>query len=354
MANLEDEELAGLDLTEIENQDQSIDDIIAEDKKAQDDEDSFLRKEKNKKRSKVVRFSVLGVLIVAGTVGGVLVFDPFGGDQKIGDNSKNTTKVDDNDNNNSGDLFNDPDSVKEDDFYKDKYIPFDTDDWQQSSYDSKKDSETLRNDVLKTTSGNSLDRSSGTLPSETNGFTSDITKIELDDGTINPMFSYWTKEVFEFEVGLITERLLNPVFGGWEDYQWAEYNASVGFPVNLFSDIFTERYFSENIDNPYAEWVPVYADWNSDNYGLSDQMLPSGSRWFGQAVSSEVVFTYDEDTSQYNVVYVVNVKFTAWKQDQTKLEKNGTLTLNLVSNVDLMNSSNNRVLIDGASLKIND
>lgn len=375
MAELDDEEMPDFDLSEINGDSSgiSIEDIIAEDRADEEAEDSFLKKNKDRSVSRAAVLGLLALLLVGVSLGGIVVFDPFG---------------DDKDNNNTGEQIevpkntdpeleivipDDPDIVNEDNFYQrdDKYFPIETEEWQKTPYDtldtntepaSDNEDDSVNNSgnideefkatIIEYSAGSDIDRASGTLPSEMTGFTADIGKVENPDGSLNPMFSYWTKEVFETELTLIVERLLNPVFGGWEMYQWSEYEANKFFDLSLFSDIFTERYVSENIDEPYSEWIPVYADWGANDYGMKDKILPSGSRWFGEVTSSNIEFVYDDETSQYNVTYVADVKFTAWGQDQSKMEKNGTLVLNLVSNVDQLNGSNNRVLIDGASLTV--
>lgn len=337
----------------------SLDEIIAADAQDEAAEDEIINEEQRKKKTKkVALFAGTGILAAAVTAG-FLFFTPFGGDlnfNKIEGSSQIITAEPIPEGETMPDLKTVIPETPEDtteDFAQDpsKLYPISLKEWQTKVH-SDQNEDTLKKDILTHLSGSEINSSGNVLPSEGSGFTSDSAKETLDDGSLNTNYSYWTAETFQSEVGGYLERLLNPTFGGWEMYQHNGTGSSGYFDTALISDMFTDRWVSENADKKTSEYIPVYADWGANDYGLSDTLLTNGSRWIGTVKSSDTVFTYDQEKQQYSVDLTAQVKFVAWTKDQSKLEKNGTLTLHLVANADNLNASKHKVLIDSANLKM--
>lgn len=339
-----------------EEEARSIEDLIREDQEAEQAEDEILDNEKSQGRTKKIVLGVLGLVAVCSiTVGGIM-FNPFDNDQKVGTNTKPSISSD-----NGGDKTledypdkNNPDIADEvDDFYLDegKYFPTEVEEWAQTSY-SVEQEETISDSVLEMAKNEEWGQASMLLPSEEVGYTSDENEKIIDGGNFNPLYSYWTMEVFQKESTIAIERLLNPTFGGWGVYQYPAYKANTEYDQRILDDLFTDRWLTANEGKPYSEYMPIYADWNSDNYGGQDNLLEAGPRWHGDVVSSSTDFTYDDETSQYVVNLTADVKFTAWGQDQSILEKNGVLTIKFVANANGEGASSHKVLIDEASLKV--
>lgn len=227
-------------------------------------------------------------------------------------------------------------------------FPIDTEDWEVQDRSSQ-DLNEIREDLMTRAAETYVLEESLTLPQEAAGFTSDDSKSELDGG-LNPLYSYWTAEVFQRETTDIIHRLINPIYGEWELYQFSDYKANTHFGMDRLEDIFTERWISEHSGKPYSEYVPVYADWNANDYGLSDKLLNTGNRWVGQIQNVSSEFTYDDNANQYVVDMTVDVKYSAWTIDQETLERKGKLELTFVSNAEDANSASDyKVLVDKAS-----
>lgn len=333
------------------DEDQNLDDLINEEAQSNDGDDNVISDDNGKKKRNIIIGTSSGV-IAALIVGSIFLFNPFGSGGFFKDSGTSARTPSATQQAQTPQVQIIPEGQTDESFADSNPIPFKVADWQKETF-SAKNTNTLLKDAVKTDSGSNLAVSSGTLPSEAAGFTSDPSKAQLSDGTINPMFSYWTAEQFSGETRLILERLLNPRFGDWMMYEWGDSDANHRFNVQQFSDIFTARFMNGNAGKPYSEWVPVFADWNSNDYGMSKVLLVGGaSRWFGQVTSSSTSFVYNDTTKQYTANFKANVVFTAWTKDQKKVQKHGVLTLKLVSNADNLNSSNNRVLVDGGSLKV--
>jgi hypothetical protein len=332
----------------------SLDEIIAADANDDATEDAIINKAKRKEKAKKATLITAGSFLAVAVTAGFLIFTPFGGDLNFNKDATTAPIAA------PGSLSSDkdvkivqPPEDTTEDFAKDssKMYPIQLEDWQKKLHKDQS-GDSLKKDILTSLSGSELNSSGNVLPSETSGFTADSSKETLEDGSLNVRYSYWTAEVFQSEVGGYLERLLNPTFGGWEMYQHNGIGSSGYFDTALISDMFTDRWVSENADKPTSEYVPVFADWDANDYGLSDTLLTTGSRWIGTVTSSDTVFTYDEAKLQYSVDLTAQVKFVAWTKDQSKLEKKGTLTLRLVANADKLNASDHKVLIDSANLKM--
>lgn len=330
----------------------SIEDIIAEDAKDMAAEDRALRRSQNPDRAKKSVILGLGGTAIVGLVALMVLWNPFGGEQNVGDGKQNMTP---------GSSQQAPvptaprpsDALNPDDFYTQDglFFPIKMETWQTKEHRDQ-DQADLDAAVLKSMASTEVAKAANSLPSEASGYTSKSSDQLRPDGTLNPKYSYWTAETFTTQAGEDIERLLNPTFGGWAANQYASHPGNTQFNLNGISDMFTNRWVVANSGKKFSEYVPVYADWTGNDYGLGDNLLTSGPRWYGQVTGSTSEFAYDNVSQQYVVTMVANVKFTAWAKDQSKLEKTGVLTLKFVSNATGLNGSNHTVLIDDASLKV--
>lgn len=360
MANNNDDSLPDLDHFGNDNSYQSIDEIIAEDQKEKEADKKNRKKEKNSSRLKIIGLSMSAVALIGLLGVGIATWNPLSNNnEKNGNDDKNMVSISATPNDDSSSSNKNKDGSIDDedqDFYMEdgKYYPTKVPEWSKKEYnDSGRNLSDYKNDVINSFNTLEFYNAANTLPSESSGYTSDKSKQTLDDGSLNPYYSFWTSEVFDSEVGSYLERLLNPTFGGWQLYQYPAYPGNKDFDLSLVSDMFTSKWMNDNANKQMSDYVPVYADWNGDNYGGNNNLLDSGPRWYGEVESTETKFTYDDSTQNYNVHMVAHVKFTAWSKDQSKLEKNGTLTLDLVPNANNENTSTkNRVLISNATLKV--
>lgn len=388
MSNIEEHEDNSFDDESIEHMLDDVNNI-----KDEEEDDILAKKQKKNNAKRGIVIAVCALLGIS-ALGGVFVADPFGVINGDKDTDSKTTTTDASDNGGSAtSTANTQNNVgAAEEFYQQdgQFYPEKYNDWQISSFlqqnetaqadfdktasensstsDSVKDNdssdsvndtsaqsvidEKLKKEILDYYSDSEMTSSSNTLPSEESGYTSDPAQEYLEDGSMNPYYSFWTAEVFQAEVGTDIQRLINPSFGGWDLYQYSAYPANTYFNMDLVSDMFTERWITDNSSKNMSEYVPVYADWEGNDYGLGDQLLDSGPRWYGQVTSSNTTFQYDDSIQQYTVNMEINVKYTAWTKSQTKLEKNAVLTLKLVPNINGAGKSSHRVLIDEASLKV--
>lgn len=357
-----------------EDSSKSFDEIVADDLKSDADEDKIINASNRKELFKKVGLIAVGVIAVLAIAFSLLVLKPFGGEQNVGNNGTDTETIEPTEAPEPEPTPEvthtfEPNEDIDDDFYLEERnrFPVDTEEWQEEPFVVENEAKPVENEdgeevmrvdysnidqpsVLQTWEGTSLMNSAGTLPSEAAGFTSDVTKVELEDGSLNPDFSYWTTEVFTLQTGMHIERLINPTVGNWSYYQYSQ--AGGTFQINAIADMFSDDWFERNAGKKLSEYVPVYADWNANDYGMADKLLASGPRWYGKVTDSTSEFVYDMETLQYTVNFTADVSFTSWAKDQTKLEKTGTLTLKLISNANGANSSGYRVVIDDASLKV--
>lgn len=203
--------------------------------------------------------------------------------------------------------------------------------------------------LLQTMLGSDLYSAAGVLPAEAAGFTSDDSLVFNEDGSLNTLYSFWTRESFTSEAGQIIEKFLNPRFGAWEAYQGKGADPNGIDPVSLFPNTFTDDALKTG--DPVSKWLPIYADWSNNNYGRSD-LSATGQRWYGQVQDSTSEFVWDEASSQYDVTFTANVKFTAYKSTGEKVSEKGVLTLEFVANPGGERGPGGKVLVNRSSLTI--
>lgn len=203
----------------------------------------------------------------------------------------------------------------------------------------------LYEDSEKTYEGEALANAAGQLPSREGGYTDDVDERELEDGSLNPLFSFWTREGFTGEVGVLFNRLTNPVFGDWQS---ASENGVDQGAMDTLSDLFTSEWLNNN--SPGS--LPIVT---TENAPIKDvDYLPEGGvRWVGviDPASESWNFVYDQELKGYSVTYNATVTYSAWKQDKGVVSFDANLELHMVPNSLGQNtSSGNKILIDKASL----
>lgn len=311
--------------------------LMAEEKADKLRQDEALKKQKGRSwsRNQKVAGSIVGG-VVALLIATIVVYDPFTGALRWGDGQDQVEASN-----------NAPSNYTHKEWYEESenIYPVKLRDWQKETYDPEKP-KAFTDDVLNTYKSTDLWSIAQMLPSESSGFTSNLKKVNNEDGTFNPMFSYWTAESFTKDAGLVIERLTNPTFGEWSGGQ---------YQTNLLNtaaiqDIFTTSWIEANSSD--VRNYPIFVDWDNNNYG-NEELLISGTRWTPTINNITGDFSYDEESLQYSANIVVNLTYTAWQDDKSKTTKQAKLILELVANPNkTQNGSDNRVLVNKATLEV--
>lgn len=302
-----------------------------------------LDKKSKKSKLPLVAAITAGVLILGG--GGTSLWLNLNDDQQQVTSDKNSDKTKPIDKSDENEVESEKDAPWN---TEEGVFPIELKEWQKGS-GKEGLNEKEEKELLETLAGSDLNISASILPSEAAGFTSDDSKILDENGSLNPLYSFWTQESFTSETGQIIEKFLNPRFGEWEDYQGQGSDPNSIDPASLFPNTFTNELLESG--EPVSSWLPIYADWSNNNYGRDD-LSSTGPRWYGSLESSNAEFIWDEESSQYTVDFTGNVEFTTYKSNGEKLSEKGVLTLELVANSDREKGAGGKVLVNRSSLTI--
>lgn len=321
--------------------------LIAEEKedKARQNEiiDGRNTKAKRKKVGAITAVATVSVALIAG----LIIYDPFTQSIRWSDNSNTVPGYTGGTTKDKAALANDPFGWAK---TTGSIFPVKTNEWEEKSYlDSSQTGAT--DEKLGKYQATDLYQASAQLPSEASGYTSDDSKSFNENGSLNPLYSYWTRESFYSETTDLLERLINPVYGSWDTYQYSQ-TMGGAYPVlsKIFSDVIDPDTLAAGTG---AETIPVFADWAGNDYGMGDQLLSydEGKRWVGEVKSVQTTFNFNEDLNQYDVILVANVTYSAWTKSKEVVTKDGVLTLNLGANNDKKVASPNKVIIKSAKLE---
>ncbi|MDQ1130957.1 hypothetical protein [Microbacterium sp. SORGH_AS_0888] len=332
-----------------ENQSFDLEKLIEDEKQQKSKENSFLGK-----RAKKVKKNRLALIIPAGTIAvalvvGLAVYDPFAQNFRgTGEAPVETSDVE----------HGEPVPYE---WWEtgDSVFPTEVAEWStreapvapvigsgDGRFTETDAVSAVRAEAGKTLVGTNTDFAATVLPSREAGFTDDVTKATVEDGSPNFAFSFWTREGFLAEFAVMLNRLTNPRFGGW---QAASEDAATDATKATLADLFTSDWLTAN----GAEALPILTTAKAP---VEANYLPTGgTRWVGSIDdgSENVVLTYDPDRGGYVVDFSAQVTYSAWQEDKTVATAKGTLTLKLVPNYAGANSeSANRVLITEASLSL--
>lgn len=141
-----------------------------------------------------------------------------------------------------------------------------TGDPEDSTWRAKKFTELTKADYENSravNANNLIGQIAGGAPSEKDGFTSDPSKAYEDNGIIpNKYYTYLTAEEMERQLTDIIYRIIDPVYGGWNDVKDVN---------NSFLDIRSEK--SKNLDfnklvtRDHKEVVKILPNYNSNHTG---------------------------------------------------------------------------------------
>ena len=189
-------------------------------------------------------------------------------------------------------------------------------------------------------------------------FTNDISKRYLKDGSENPDFSYALSEDYQKAYVTYTERLLNPIFGGWVQAQSSERNIKNDSIYNQLKDMFSSEWWNNNIKEgeDYSN-LPIVAEWNNgdwDKYNLAERNSNKYGAFYGEVKETEDRYLTTKaiglDEENQAIIEVSSpVEYSAFGADGELVKITGTLELTLRSDIEKLNVEN-RVIIDEARL----
>jgi hypothetical protein len=310
--------------------------LLAEDKADKARQDEALKKQRgNASRNKKIGFGAVGgftVLLLAT----IIVYDPFTGALRFGDGVDQTGSK--------------PpavaQTVQQPKWYQESTneFPVELDAWQKKTLTDENAKE-IYPAIEMYYNGSILESYALTLPSESTGYTSDPAQELLEDGTLNPMFSYWTKELYVRETGAMLERLINPTFGNWvEDSSNGRLTDGT---YKTLGNLFSKQWLDSH---PNATDLPLFV--NSSKTDIN--YLPAGEkRWVGKIANIDSELNYDRSIRNYRVSLVADIVYTSWTQDQEKVTENAQIRLTLVPNQnEYSNGSANHIVIDESQIEV--
>lgn len=195
--------------------------------------------------------------------------------------------------------------------------------WSDTKIEYAKDEGDLRREIFASYADTAIRANTYAMSSETNGY---YTRGELGSKSVN-----YTLEEYISSIGEYIERLINPTFGGWSEYQFSNSDASENFPVEDFDDMFSDSYKERYDTTPPGAYFPVYADWEGNDYGIKN--LSNAARWHGEIKNMDSTIE-DYGGIKEKTTVDVEVAFSSWDEDGKKLEKDGTLRLIVVPGSD--------------------
>lgn len=180
-------------------------------------------------------------------------------------------------------------------------------------------------------------------PSREQGFTNNSELFHLEDGSMNPWFSYVVAEDVQWFFGNNLQRLLNPVYGGW----FYDHSEPKNIDLTLMQELFTDEWWNENIVEGDASNLPIYADWEDNDYGVDDV---GSYGWFGDITDTNLEVAQNDEGD--NIINGrIFIEYHAVDSDNDSLEtREAQLDIQVIPNREDPADVNNRLLINEAEL----
>lgn len=207
------------------------------------------------------------------------------------------------------------------------------------------------------------------MPSSTQGdwegappaFTNNVYEQYLENGEVNPHYSYVLKEDYLIAYSTYVQRLLNPTFGDWIFAQRYEPVKPLkdNSTFEVLKDMFSNEWWNANIHtNQDYSALPIMVDWEGDNFGgleFAERVPSRYGTFFGVVDVDEesekivIVDSLGQDDRGAEILKInTPVKYVAFGVNDNLIELQGNLVITLGSNPN--SSSINRIIITNAEL----
>lgn len=194
-------------------------------------------------------------------------------------------------------------------------------------------------------------------------YTNNNSEKYLEDGTVNPYYSYVLKEDYLIAYSTYLQRLLNPTFGEWVFAQRFEPNKPLkdNDTFEILNDMFSTEWWDNNIktNSDYSS-LPIMVDWDGDNFGglkFAERIPGRYGTFFGVTDVNEkenkivIVENKGQDSRGADILKInTPVKYVAFGTNDELIEIHGNLIITLSSNENT--SSVNRIVITDAELTL--
>ena len=213
-------------------------------------------------------------------------------------------------------------------------------DWAKKHYSTLNEDET--NQMLTSLDNGIFGNLIQSIPSVNEGYTSDKLKMLDEEGFPNLYYTTFTQEEVKSEIIVYLNRIINPIFGGYIDFQYGTENKPEDINPLVYSDMFTEDYLTKHKNN-----IPLLVDKDKNNFGYEweDTKDNKKARIIGIVQDIEELSSNDEFTEitiKARVATFANTK-------NFQIRKNYNVTMKLVGNE--AGNSDNKLLISDFEMK---
>ena len=200
----------------------------------------------------------------------------------------------------------------------------------------------------------------GLYEGEDEGFTNDLEERYLSNGKENPQFSYVLADDYRNAYTVYSQRLLNPIFGGWDIWERYSDNRSADSFESL-KDMFSFEWWENNVEKKDGyKNLPILLEESEGEFekynlkGLNSKDVIKNANFFGEIIEDEenivkVELTGKEVLGLPEIKTISPVVYTAHNANGTDFQIKGELHLTLRPSEEKINLEN-RVEISEAKL----
>lgn len=192
-----------------------------------------------------------------------------------------------------------------------------------------------------------------------NKYTSDANEMFLENGKENRYYRHALREDYEMAFAMISQRLINPLFGEWVFAQKADFSLKDNTQYEVLKDMFDENWWNKTVSSKDYSKLPILVDWTGKEWndiGLADRVDGQYGTFYGAIEESEerkiVSKVVGADKLGQKIIKLeVPVTYYAFRKNGGTVQKKGTLHFSLKSNEN-STSQNFKVVATDAKLII--
>ena len=194
-----------------------------------------------------------------------------------------------------------------------------------------------------------------------NKYTSNANERFLENGQENKYYRHALREDYEMAFAMISQRLINPLFGEWVFAQKADFSLKDNAQYEALKDMFDENWWNKTVSSNDYSKLPILVDWTGSEWndiGLADRIDGQYGTFYGAIEESKerkiVSKSVGVDEFGQRVVKLeVPVTYYAFRKNGGTIQKKGTLHFSLKSSQNTMNQDF-KVIATDAKLIVED
>lgn len=177
-----------------------------------------------------------------------------------------------------------------------------------------------------------------------NKYTSNVDEMFLENGEKNEYYRHALREDYEMAFAMVSQRLLNPLFGEWVFAQKSDFSLKGNTQYEALRNMFEDTWWNKTVSKEDYSKLPILVDWTGSDWNdieLADRVSGQYGTFYGVIEESKerkiISKTSAADELGQRVIDLeLPVTYYAFRKNGGTIQRKGTLHFSLKSSENSM------------------